>query len=100
MQTPEETSNASTHGQVIKTWVHYGTFWARIDPIRGRERFVAAQEISTVTNVITMRWTSATAGITPEHRIVYKNRIFSINMTRDLRERGMWLQMVCSEVIS
>lgn len=98
IQTPVET--ADEYGQPKKTWHTLIVCWARIDPLVGRERYVAAQEIGTMTNRITVRYNSKTAVITSAHRVIYGKRIFDITAVRDLRESHEWIQMVCGEVIS
>ncbi len=104
IQAPVQT--ADEYNQPVQTWHTLTMAWARIDPLVGRERYVAAQEISTMTVRITVRYTSKTRVITPEHRVLHnarginKARIFQIATVRDLRESHEWIQMVCGEVIS
>lgn len=98
IQTVIETRD--TVGQPVKSWATLIACWARIDPIAGRERYVAAQEVGMVTNRITVRHNTKTAAITPEHRVVWKKRIYNILSIRNMRERDYWVQMVCVEVVS
>lgn len=53
-------------GQPIVKWLPVGTVWARREPLKGQERFLADQVAAHVDTRFTIRYRS---GVTPEKRI-------------------------------
>lgn len=53
LQRPEVGIDA--RGQAVDTWVDVATVWARVEPLRGREYFAAAQVQDTADARITIR---------------------------------------------
>lgn len=77
-------------------WPDYARAWAAVDPLSGREFFVAAQSQSEVTHRVLLRYM---AGIETEMRIRYGKRILEIVSVRDVNERHEYLQLLCRELV-
>lgn len=83
-------------GGYVEDWKDVATVWAAIKPMRGNERYEAQQVQSTLTHKVIMRYR---AGIKPQMRILYGNRVFEIEAVIDVDERHRWLELLCSEVV-
>ena len=83
-------------GGYAEVWTEVATVWAAIKPLRGNERYEAQQIQSTLTHKVIMRYR---AGIKPQMRILYGNRVFEIEAVIDVDERHKWLELLCSEVV-
>lgn len=68
--------------------------WASINPLSGRELFVAMQIQSMVSHKIKIRYRS---GITNKHRVEYKGRVYNILAVIDKQERHKELELMCEE---
>ena len=83
-------------GGYAEVWADVATVWAAIKPMRGNERYEAQQVQSTLTHKVTIRYR---AGIKPQMRLLYGNRVFNIEAVIDIEERHRWLELLCSEVV-
>jgi len=68
--------------------------WARIKTLRGRELERAQNIVATTTLKINLRWL---AGVTAECRVVFGGRTFYVNQATDLDQRGIELELDCTE---
>lgn len=85
------------YGGIVETWQDVATVWAAIEPLKGTERYQAQQVQSELTHKVTIRYR---AGIKPQMRILYGNRVFDIEAVIDVDERHRWLELLCSEVVA
>lgn len=85
------------YGGIVETWQDVATVWAAIEPLRGNERYTAQQVQSELSHKVTIRYR---AGIKPQMRILYGNRVFDIEAVIDVDERHRWLELLCSEVVA
>ena len=95
LQSPGGTRDAV--GERVTTWTDVATVWARIDPIGGREQFLAAQLRTSTTHKVTVRHSSVTATITAAWRINYGGRIFAIDSIRNVEESQVMIELLCTE---
>lgn len=84
------------YGQPVEYWQDVATCWAAVEPLRGRELFVAQQAQSEVTTRVRLRYR---AGITPDMRVLFGARVLEILYVIDPEERHRELQLLCREVI-
>lgn len=68
-------STQDEFGQPIETWSDYATVWARVEPLRGRERFEAQREHAEVDTRFHIRYR---ADITVLDRIAYEGDLYDI----------------------
>lgn len=87
---------AEGDGSTTESWQTFATRWASIEPIEtsGREYLQGAAIESDVSHVITLRWLD---GVTAKHRVYFRGRIFEIESTADVEERGRMLVLMCKE---
>lgn len=81
-------------GGQTEAWSDMANVWASIEPLTGKELFIAQQVESNVTHKITMRYL---AGITTKHRILFGSRVFEIVSIRDEEERNKVLEIFVTE---
>lgn len=77
-------------------WNDIVTTWASINPISGREYYQAETINSDLTHKVRLRYRK---GITPDMRILYKDRIFNIVSVINEYEKNTMLQLMCRELI-
>ena len=79
-------------GSETITWTDHATVWAAIDSITAREYYLAAQETTTVTTKIKIRYRR---GVTPNWRVKYGNKYFDIEAVIDTGEKHKELILLC-----
>jgi SPP1 family predicted phage head-tail adaptor len=93
--TIEQASEArDAHGQAVQTWSTFGTVWGSLEPISGRETFLAAQVQAEVTARARVRYL---AGITPKMRINFESKIYAITAVIDRELRHRELELLLAE---
>jgi SPP1 family predicted phage head-tail adaptor len=73
-----------------------GSMWAAVEPLSGRELFLAQQVNSDVTHKITMRYKS---GLSPQKRIRFAQRFFNIITVMNIGEIGYQMQVMAKEIL-
>lgn len=86
-----------SEGVMIEAWVDLATIWAAVEPLQGRELLAAQAIAAEVTTRIRIRYRQ---GITPAMRVLYRDRIFDIQVPIDPEEKHQELQLMCREVIA
>lgn len=83
-------------GQALDTWIDVGLpLWAKVEYLRGREWFAAAQEQATADARVTVRFTTA---ITADMRLVHRGQPLDIQgVPIPIRDdsRRQFLEMMC-----
>ncbi len=92
LQAPQETADGG--GGASVTWTDVAVVWAEIAPLRGTERLRAGQLEAALTHRVTIRYR---AGVTPEMRVAFGNRLFNIRAVIDPGERRRRLDLLCEE---
>jgi len=82
-------------GNQIDMFGTVGEAWANIEPLAGREYYLAAQTLPETTHKITMRPPGFT--ILKEFELVYGTRRFGIESVIDKGERHNELVLMCKE---
>jgi SPP1 family predicted phage head-tail adaptor len=78
------------------TWGTPVTVWAEVEPLSGREQNLAGRSSEPVSHKVTVRAGSVT--IDHSMRMVFNGSNYNIRWSRELLERGRWLEiMVDSE---
>jgi SPP1 family predicted phage head-tail adaptor len=88
----------NSYGETIQDWVDVMTVRVNVAPLYGREFFDKESVNSELTHKITMRYVRNI--VTPDMRILYDGRTFSISSIIDYQEQHRELQMVCKELVS
>ena len=77
IQQPVDTQDAS--GAPVTAWVAFGTVWAHIAPLKGREASTAGQTLAAMDTRIVIRDQVALAVLTAKWRGVYNGVIYNFN---------------------
>lgn len=89
-------NSQNEYGEVSELWEDILNVRAGIYPISGKEFFAAETVNSEITHKVKIRYIE---GITPNMRIKFNNRIFSIESVINFQERNIELQLLCKELI-
>lgn len=80
------------------TWTDVATVRAAVEPLSGREEFLAAQREASTTHKVTLRYASALAGMDATWRVKFGERVFVIDAPpRDVLERRRTIELMCTE---
>lgn len=98
------TFQSATHtndpgGQPIPTWSDEMTVWASIEPITGPELIQAQQVQAQVTHRIVVRFHEDIRNNGPRWRISHEDRIFEIQIARDVAESRDMIELLCVEQV-
>jgi len=91
----ENTRTTDGQGGYTEAWTTLATVWASIEPIKGYEKFQAAQMQTPVTHKIMIRYRT---GITTACRINYDNRTFDIKEVLNVDEDKAQLKITAQEI--
>jgi SPP1 family predicted phage head-tail adaptor len=92
----QKVPSRDSYGAEVITWDDFLEAWASIEPLSGREYFLAQQMQAAVDHKITMRYQ---AGILPEMRVKWNDRIFDIKAILNTEERNIEVVLMCKEFV-
>jgi len=78
----EPTTAANTDGQIPEESDEYCERWARVKPLRGRERFLAAQTTADIDYIVTVPYDRWTKQITAKYWLIIKETSERLNIAR------------------
>lgn len=84
------------YGEPLEAWSDIKTVKAGIYPISGDTFFAAEKENSKITHKINLRFIR---GLTPDMRVKFQDRYFSIESIINFQERNVMLQLMCKELM-
>lgn len=93
------TDAIDAYGEQTPTWRTLATVWAAVEPISGREYFLANQVNSEISARITLRHVPGVT-LTPKDRVKWGARLFDVQAVIDRDERHRELQLLVIERIS
>lgn len=79
-------------GDEVVAWVAVAEVWARVEPLRGREWFAAAQNQSAVEYRVTIRYR---AGITRDMRVMWRGDPLDVVSVIDVNAQRENLELMC-----
>lgn len=82
-------------GDSITVWDELAQAWARVEPISGREKLIAAQMQAETTHKVTMRHPGIE--VRKSYEIVLNGRRLEVESVLDTEERGYELVVMCKE---
>lgn len=89
----QKTVTRAANGEEIVTWSDALTVWAKVDPIRGREFFAAAQMQGAVDYRVTIRYR---AGIDRAMRVKFGSDILELVAEPiNVKSRNQWIELMC-----
>lgn len=84
-------------GETVDVAVLFCMAWVKIEPLTGREAWLAKEQQSTTTHRLNMRYQR---GITSKMQAVYQGRVFSFTDVRDIDELHEELEIMAIEAQS
>lgn len=79
-------------GEEVVSWVTHAETWARVEPIRGKEYFAAAQTQDSTDYRVTIRYRT---GIAREMRVMWRGLPLDIISVIDVGARKENLELMC-----
>lgn len=92
-----KSATRDSYGAEVVTWVTEKTVWAAIEPLFGREYFLAHQTQADVDYRIRIRYYD---GLRPDWRILFGTRIFEIKSVINMVERDREMILMCKEYVT
>lgn len=94
----QKSATRDSFGSEVATWTTKATVRAAIEPLSGREYFMAYQVQSEVTHKITIRYYGG--GITPGWRIKFGTRVFDILSVINIEEKNQTMILMAKEFVT
>lgn len=91
----QESQTSDGQGGYTKTWTNIATVWAKVEPIKQREREEAMSIGTDRTHKITTRYQSSINDVS--YRISWGTRIFNITSVLNINERNVILEFQAVE---
>lgn len=82
------------------TWGSFGTLRARIDPLRGDEKFFAEQPLAELDTRIRIRWSPNNDQITEKWRVVHNRVIYDIKNVIHVRLAQRTIDLMCKSGVN
>lgn len=86
-------SGVDSLGQASESWQNVATVWGRVEPIRGREFFSAAQQQSETSVRVTIRYRT---DIDTACRVMWRDQAHDIMAVIDPLARKETLELMCA----
>lgn len=96
LEIQEGATSRNTYGEDTPAWSTVATRFASIEPLTGREAWLAKQVSPDVTHQVTMRHYD---GLTPKHRLQFGTRLFEIESVRNVDELKRFVVCMCREQV-
>lgn len=95
----QKSTTPDAYGQPAETWSTVATVWAYIEPLTGREPFLAKAPHTEISHQIVTRYQSLFADplAVAALRAVYNGRNFNILACLNTDERNSEIRLLCSE---
>ena len=91
-----KTATQNSFGEEVITWTLFGTYWAAVEPLQGREMLEARTDTAELTVRIRMRYIS---GITPEMRAIWGSNTYDILTVTDIKSMQREQHLMCHQVV-
>jgi SPP1 family predicted phage head-tail adaptor len=91
-------STQDPYGQAVDAWSEVAKTWASVQPLRGNERFTAAQTKAAIDTKVTMRFRN---DVMPgRNRILFGARVLDVESVINIDERDRTIEILCKEAQS
>lgn len=82
------------NGEPDKAWTDYVTAWASVDPVTGKEPFMAQEHLSVVSHKVRIRYR---VGITAAMRVSFRGQYYDIKAVLNWGMRDKELLLLCEQ---
>lgn len=96
-QKTEGSPQQNAAGEPDVSWTTYCTAYASINPVSGKEPFLAQQHLAQVSHKVRIRYRS---GITADMRVLFGSRVLDIKAVLNWGERNEELLLPCEEGVN
>ena len=86
-------------GERTTVWADVFSCWANVSPVSTSERHVAGQAHSDISHRVTLRWATELSALHASWRVLFGERILTIEGIRNIDERDRVIELVCTEGI-
>lgn len=96
----DSTGPANTDGQIPEDEEQWTERWAEVEPLRGRERFAAAQTQADIDYRVRLHYDRWTSQIRPRYWIIIKETSERLNIVRAYdpdNGKRQWIEMECRQ---
>jgi len=90
---------AGDFNEPVDTWTKFATVYADIHPMRGTERFEAAQVAAEATHKVRLRYDNDVSTLDVRDRVIFGDRTFEIVSLVNRGERNIEVEMLCAEAL-
>lgn len=81
-------------GEIVEDWLPYGTFWAHVEQLRGRELFAAQQVKAENQTRAIMLYNSLTKGISQKMQAVVDGKTYGITSVIDMYGNREYIELM------
>ena len=85
-------------GQPTASWTVLLIAMAKIDALKGAERYQTGEFVAQVSHAVTIRFPGAAAAIAGGMRVAYGARMFQVQWVENPEERDVLLRLLCLEI--
>lgn len=85
-------------GQPTATWTVLLIAMAKIEALKGAERYQTGEFVAQVSHGVTIRFPGAAVAIAGGMRVAYGARTFQVQWVENLQERDALLRLMCLEI--
>ena len=96
----EPVSTQNSIGEEIITWTPSFTVWAAVEPLRGREQFLAGAVNAQLDTRIRVRWSPRGAAVNEKWRARVRDVIYGIESIVDVDSKRREVQIMASSMLS
>ena len=79
------------------TWTNVATVYAAVEPVTGREQWIAAQMQQSTTHKVTLHYNPLYAMVDASWRVLFGKRVLVIDSVRNRDEANIELELICTE---
>lgn len=89
--------DATASGETTNTPHTFAVTWASIEPLSGREAWIAKEQQSTISHKIVTRYIP---GLTSRMRATYNGRVFNFESVANANEKNAEIIIMATEVVA
>lgn len=98
LQKPTLPEERDAVGERIDRWTDVETIHAKVAPLKGSQQFLAAQMQASTTHLVTVRRSPLNKAMDASWRVNFEGRLLFVDtLPRNVDERGVWIQLSCTE---
>lgn len=97
LESPPAPGSVDSYGERVTVWTLVGTLWARVEPLSGRDQFLAAQRQQATSHKVSILYSTAVSGVVAGWRVNYNGRKLVVDNVINPGELNVDLELYCTE---